>query len=246
MCIRDRRIVGLLFSFARISTRRETSDAEGFLFSDRSERRPRKSASKKQRRAEEGRGRRGGRTVTSTGMMRSVERALSVGAPLMGSITPEGARKLENHCVSGEGSGRSERLPSSRWRRKRRRAAWSVERRAVTREARGTHVVRLAEGVAEEGVGGEGEGHGGEWRRRFRSRARVSARKVVASRGETRDRKVVVSRHPSCFGYRPRRACLGRVRRVEIRTPRPRSSPEARAKKPKLASSTDTFSQTLV
>ena len=160
--------------------------------------------------------------MTSTGMMRREERALSWGAPLMGIITPEGARKLENHCVSGEGSGRSERLPSSRWRRKRRRAAWSVERRAVTREARGTHVVRLAEGVAEEMVGGEGEGHGGEWRRRFRSRARVSARNVVASRGETRDRKeVVVSRHPSWFGYRPRRACLGRVRRVEIRTPRP-------------------------
>ena len=38
--------------------------------------------------------------MTSTGMMRSVDRALSVGAPLMGSITPEGARKLENHCVS--------------------------------------------------------------------------------------------------------------------------------------------------
>jgi hypothetical protein len=154
---------------------------------------------------------------------------------------------LENHCVSGEGSGRSERLPSSRWRRKRRRAAWSVERRAVTREARGTHVVRLAEGVAEEMVGGEGEGHGGEWRRRFRSRARVSARNVVASRGETRDRKeVVVSRHPSWFGYRPRRACLGRVRRVEIRTPRPRPRRKRAHRTPKLASSTDTFSQTLV
>ena len=197
----------------RRDARRETRP--GFLFLGPVERRPRKNASKKQRRAEEGRGRRGGRTVTSTGMMRSVERALSWGAPLMGIITPEGARKLENHCVSGEGSGRSERLPSSRWRRKRRRAAWSVERRAVTREARGTHVVRLAEGVAEEMVGGEGEGHGGEWRRRFRSRARVSARNVVASRGETRDRKeVVVSRHPLWFGYRPRRACLVRVRRV--------------------------------
>ena len=42
--------------------------------------------------------------MTSTGMMRSVDRALSVGAPLMGSITPEGARKLENHCVSVKGA----------------------------------------------------------------------------------------------------------------------------------------------
>ena len=42
--------------------------------------------------------------MTSTGMMRSVDRALSVGAPLMGSITPEGARELENHCVSVKGA----------------------------------------------------------------------------------------------------------------------------------------------
>ena len=42
--------------------------------------------------------------MTSTGMMRSVDRALSVGAALMGSITPEGARKLENHCVSVKGA----------------------------------------------------------------------------------------------------------------------------------------------
>ena len=137
--------------------------------------------------------------MTSTGMMRSVDRALSEGAPLMGSITPEGARKLENHCVSGEGCGRSEQLPS-RWRRTRLRAASSVERRAGTKEARWTHVVRLAEGVAEEGVVGEGEGHGGE--RGVGSSRRVHAfcaESSGSSRRGARQERVVVSCHLSWF-----------------------------------------------
>ena len=167
-----------------------------------------------------------GRTVTSTGMMRSVDRALSVGAALMGSITPDGARKLENHCVSGEGCGRSERL-SSRRRRTRRRAGSRVERRVGTREARRTHVVRLAEGFAEEGVGGEGEGHGGAWGVGFES---VACRRVCAGSCGSSRRDARREQSWYLVTCRGSRVVLGRVRCAEIRTPRPRSSPEERAR----------------
>ena len=131
--------------------------------------------------------------MTSTGMMRSVDRALSVGAPLMGSITPEGARKLENHCVSvkgaegqsdfflgGDGRGGARVRASRERRRERREGRTSSASRKASRKKESEGKVVRAMVVSEASV----------------SYTRVCEESCGSSR---RDARVVVSCHPSWF-----------------------------------------------
>ena len=139
--------------------------------------------------------------MTSTGMMRSVDRALSVGAPLMGSITPEGARKLENHCVSvkgaegqsdfflgGDGRGGARVRASRERRRERREGRTSSASRKASRKKESEGKVVRAMVVSEASV----------------SYTRVCEESCGSSR---RDARVVVSRHPSWFA-RGRFTCI--------------------------------------
>lgn len=132
--------------------------------------------------------------MTSTGMMRSVDRALSVGAPLMGSITPEGARKLENHCVSvkgaegqsdfflgGDGRGGARVRASRERRRERREGRTSSASRKASRKKESEGKVVRAMVVSEASV----------------SYTRVCEESCGETRDETRESWFLVTRRGS-------------------------------------------------
>lgn len=159
--------------------------------------------------------------MTSTGMMRSVDRALSVGAPLMGSITPEGARKLENHCVSVKGAeGQSDFFLGGDGRGGARVRASRGERGRERREGRTSSASRKAsrkkesEGRVRAMVVSQASV---SYTREVRVQLWLETTRVRTSRGFS---SPVVVRAWKIYVH------LGRVRCVEIRRPRPRSSPE--------------------